>query len=230
MQPLSVHLQDQFGEGFVDLTNLGKAGTPVSMAIAPDLPSGALLGPFEHLAWYEFFEAQLPQFVRLKNQFSSENKGAIWEVFDGRFLLVPATMDSQGAIELGQHWKCYDAVTLFDPDVIVNLQDQFHAETDVIVGPGLYLCNPAEKNFEGPPIFPDEHLACYDIIDAPLGELHSLEDQFGIHPDLLVENPELVCLPSLKFVPEPGVLLSFGPGVMLLGWLCHRRRRRAIDR
>jgi hypothetical protein len=114
--------------------------------------------------------------------------------------------------------------------VIVNLQDQFHAESDVIVGPGLYLCNPAEKNFEGPPIFPDEHLACYDIIDAPLGELHSLEDQFGIHPALLVENPELLCLPSLKFIPEPGILLSFGPGVMLLGWLYHRRRRQAVDR
>ena len=73
------------------------------MAIAPDLPSGALLGPFEHLAWYEFFEAQPPVLVRVKNQFSGENKGAIWEVFDGRFLLVPATMDFQGAIELGQH-------------------------------------------------------------------------------------------------------------------------------
>jgi hypothetical protein len=166
----------------------------------------------------------------VKNQFSSENKGTIWEVFNGHFLLVPATMDFQGAIELGQHWKCYDGVSLFDPDVTVNLQDQFHAELDVVVGPGRYLCNPVEKNFEGPPTFPEEHLACYEIIDAPLGELHSLEDQFGIHPDLLVENPELLCLPSLKFVPEPGVLLSFGPGLMLLGWLHRRQRRRAMSR
>jgi len=97
------------------------------------------------------------------------------------------------------------------------------------VGPGRYVCNPVEKNFEGPPPSPDEHLACYDIIDAPLGEPHSLHDQFGDHPTI-VENPELLCLPSLKFLPEPGVLLSLGSGLMLLGWLDRRRRRRAIGR
>jgi hypothetical protein len=92
-----------------------------------------------------------------------------------------------------------------------------------VVGPGRYLCNPAEKNFEGPPPLPDEHLACYEIFDAPLGELHFLDDQFGPHTGF-VENPELLCLPSVKFAPEPGVLVSFGSGLMLLGWLVRRRR------
>jgi hypothetical protein len=224
-----VLLEDQFGTGFVDLTNLGKLGAPASKAIAPDLPSGDLLGPDEHLAWYEFFEAQAPLFTRVKNQFESENKGAIWAVGNGRFLLVPAIKDGLGVIELGQHWKCYDAAALFDPDVTVSLLDQFHLELNVVVGPGRYLCNPVEKNNEGPPSFPDAHLACYDIFDLPLGEFHSLEDQFGFHPDLLVENPELLCVPSIKFVPEPGALLSLGSGLMLLGWLERRRRRRAID-
>jgi hypothetical protein len=226
-----VLLVDQFGTGSVNLTNLGKLGAPVSKAIAPASPSplpGGLLRPDEHLAWYEFFEAQTLLFVRVKNQFESENKGAIWDVGDGRFLLVPATKDGLGAIELGQHWKCYDAFALFDPDVTVNLLDQFHLELDVVVGPGRYLCNPVEKNSEGPPSFPDEHLACYDIVDVPLGELHSLDDQFGNHPALLVEDPELLCVPSLTYLPEPGLLLSFGSGLMLLGWLDHRRRRRAI--
>jgi hypothetical protein len=227
MLPLPVHLQDQFGAGPVDLTSLGKLGAPVSKAIAPNPPSGVLLRSFEHLAWYEFFEPRSPLFARVKNQFTSENKGALWTVGDGHFLLVPATKDVQGAIELGQHWKCYDAATQFEPDVTVNLQDQFHSEPNVVVGPGRYLCNPVEKNFEGPPPFPEDHLACYDIIDPPLGEPHFIEDQFGAH-DVFVETPELLCLPSLKFVPEPGVLLSFGSGVMLLGWLDRRRRRRAI--
>jgi hypothetical protein len=222
-----VLLEDQFGTGLVDLTNLGKLGVPVSKAIAPDLPPGDLLRPDEHLAWYEFFEAQTPLFVRVKNQFTSENKGAIWDVGDGRFLLVPAIKDGLGVIVLGQHWKCYDAVALFDPDVTVNLLDQFHLEQNVVVGPGRYLCNPVEKNNEGAPSFPDEHLACYDILDLPLGEFHSLDDQFGNHPNLEVENPELLCVPSLKYLPEPGVLLSFGPGLMLLAWLDRWKRRRA---
>jgi hypothetical protein len=227
---LGVLLDDQFGTGSVDLTTLGKLGAPVSQAIAPDLPSGNLLRPDEHLVWYEFFEAQTPRYVRVKNEFEIENKGAIWAVGDGRFLLVPATRDSQGSITLGQHWKCYDAFAFFDPVVTVNLQDQFHLEQDVVVGQGLYLCNPAEKNNEGPPSFPDEHLACYDIFDTPLGELHLLDDQFGRHPGLLVQNPELLCLPSLKYLPEPGVLASFGSGLMLLGWLERRRRRRSTGR
>ena len=44
----------------------------------------------------------------------------------------------------------------------------------------------------------------------------------------IVENPELLCLPSIKYLPEPGALLSLGSGLMLLGWLERRRKRRAI--
>jgi hypothetical protein len=65
---------------------------------------------------------------------------------------VPSWVVGLGAIELGQHWGCYDAFPLFDPDVIVNLLDQFHLESNVIVGPGRYLCNPVEKNNEGHPV------------------------------------------------------------------------------
>jgi hypothetical protein len=228
-----VVVDDQFGIGFVDLDFLAKLGAPVSKAHAPTPPAplGTLTHPFEHLSWYEFFEpipVIPPPYARLKNQFTKENKGAIWSVGLGRFLLVPAVKDFVPGIELGQHWKCYDAVTFFDPEVTVNLLDQFHLEPNVVVGPGRYLCNPAEKNFEGPPPLPDEHLACYEIFDDPLSEFHDLADQFGIHFSLFVESPELLCLPSLKFAPEPGVLVSFGSGLMLLGWLDRRRRRRAI--
>jgi hypothetical protein len=205
-----VHLADQFGSGPVDLTNLGKLGVPVSKAIAPDPPAhlpGGLLRPFEHLTWYEFSESQPERFARLKNQFTSENKGAIWLIGDGHFLLVPASKDGQGAIELGQHWKCYDAdlrVKLSQgrtlPDVTANLLDQFQLEEDVVVEPGRYVCNPVEKNFEGAPPLPDEHLACYAISGAtPVGDPHPLLDQFGPH-DGFVESPELLCLPSQKFL------------------------------
>jgi len=36
--------------------------------------------------------------------------------------------------------------------------------------------------------------------------------------------------PPSKTVPEPGVLVSLGPGLTLLAWLGRRRRRRTIDR
>jgi hypothetical protein len=223
-----VHMQDQFGAGFETLTDLVKLGVPVSKAIAPASPSplpGGLIRPDEHLTWYEFVDPQPFRYARVKNQFESENKGTLWSIGDGHFLLAPAIKDGLGVIELGQHWKCYDAVTFFDPEVTVNLLDQFHLEPNVVVGPGRYLCNPAEKNFEGPPLLPDEHLACYEIFDAPLVEIHFLEDQFNSY-SAIVENPELLCVPSLKYLPEPGVLLSFGPGLMLLAWLDRRRRRR----
>jgi hypothetical protein len=166
----------------------------------------------------------------VKNEFESGSKGAIWSIGDAHFLLVPAIQDGQGVITLDQHWKCYDAFALVDPDVTVNLLDQFHLDSNVVVGPGRYLCTPVEKNSEGPPSFPDVHLACYDITGPPLSpvEFRDLDDQFGNHPSLNVENPELLCVPSLKYLPEPGVLLSLGSGLMLLGWLDHRRRRRAI--
>jgi hypothetical protein len=225
---LEDQLEDQLSAVFVDLTSLGKLGVPVSKEIAPDLPSGDLLRPDEHLAWYEFFEARTFLFVRVKNQFESENKGAIWEIGAGRFLLVPAITGGLGVIELGQHWKCYDAFPLFDPDVTVNLRDQFRLEENVVVGSGRYLCTPVEKNNEGPPSFPDEHLACYDIVGAPLAEFHSLDDQFENYLGLLIEDPELLCLPSLKFFPEPGALLSLGSGLILLAWLERRKRRHAI--
>ena len=221
----NVSLEDQFGTTIVSLTNLGKLGVPVSKAIAPDPPSGVLLRPDEHLAWYEFFEAQPAITVHVTNQFGTQN----WTITDGHFLLVPAIKDGQGAITLGQHWKCYDAIPQPPaPGVTVNLLDQFGLESNIDVLMGRYLCTPVEKNAEGPPSFPDEHLACYDISDLPLLQNHDLDDQFGNHPNLLVEDPELLCVPSLKFIPEPGVLLSLGSGLMLLGWLDRRRRQRAI--
>jgi hypothetical protein len=230
---ISVHMEDQFGAGVRNVLNLGKLGVPVSTAIAPNLPSGDLFRPAEHLNWWEIYDPQPLRYARLKNQFTSENKGAIWEVHDGHFLLVPAIKDGQGTITLNQHWKCYDAVALHDPDVTVNLLDQFGLEEGVSVGPGRYLCNPVRKTLPGlpsepPPPLPDEHLACYQIIGLPLDEAHTVTDQLIVNTiSIFVENPELLCLPSLKTLPEPGVLLSLGSGGMLLGWLDRRRRRRA---
>jgi hypothetical protein len=55
-----------------------------------------------------------------------------------------------------------------------------------------------------------------------------MDDQFGLH-QVFVAEPELLCLPSLKFLPGPGVLLSLGPGLMLLAWLDQRRPHPQAD-
>jgi len=280
-----VLLEDQFNPGApapVSLTNLVKLGVPVSKAHAPNPPSGDLFRPNEHLNWYEFFDAEPIRYARLKNQFTTENKGAFWEVRDGRFLLVPATKDGVGATTLDQHWKCYEADSR-EPDVTVNLLDQFHLEADVVVGSGRYLCNPVQKTRppqdpEPPPPLPEEHLACYDVptstcettvcaVDSsccnvgwgascvvnalalcgnlctldpssdccnPTGALgcdgfpqnRDLRDQFDDYLGTVVDHPELLCVPSIKTLPEPGVLYSLGSGLMLLGWLDRRRNRK----
>ena len=106
----------------------------------------------------------------------------------------------------------------------MHLLDQFRLEEDVVVGSGRYLCTPVEKNSEGPPSFPNEHLACYEIAGAPLFQFYSLEDQFEDYLGVLIESPELLCLPSLKYLPESGGPLSLGAGLLLLAWLERRKR------
>lgn len=235
--PIDVDLEDQFDDlgvpQLVTLTDLSKVGVPVSKAIAPGSPSEALLLPDKHLTWYKFSGpgpmSSMPFYARLKNQFTTENKGAIWTVGDAEFLLVPAIKDGVGIVDLlGQHWKCYAAADLFDPDVTVNMKDQFQLASNVVVVQGRYLCNPVKKNSGPMPPLPEEHLACYEIsgappLNPPLNPSHDLEDQFGAY-SVSVLSPELLCVPSLKFLPEPGVLLSFGPGLLLLAWLDRRRR------
>ncbi len=220
-----ITLEDQFGTVNVELTSLERMGVPVIKAIAPDPPSGSLLRPDEHLAIYGILTNEQPdRIVYVVNQFGVQE----WTLQDGGLLMVPAVKDEVGAITLGQHWLCYYAVPQAPaPGVTVNLLDQFQEEEDVVVGTGRFLCNPVEKNNEGPPSLPETHLACYTANAPSLNELHQLDDQFGTHPDLFVENPGELCVPSLKYLPEPGALLSFGPGLMLLGWLDYRRRRRA---
>jgi hypothetical protein len=227
---ISVSLEDQFGQTVVDLDALVGWAAPVSKAIAPTLPSlGDLLRPDEHLAAYVFTapDIQPTRAVEVTNQFGANQ---LMSVKNGASLLVPAIKDSQGEFTLNQHWKCYDAFGQ-SPGVFVNLVDQFHSEPNVVVGPALSLCNPVEKNNEGPPPSPTQHLVCYFITDDPLGESHSLDDQFGKHSNLLVADPVRLCVPSLKVnLPEPSVLISIGPGLILLAWLDRQRRRRASGR
>ena len=98
------------------------------------------------------------------------------------------------------HYKCYEAEG-DSVDVIVDLQDQFGVEPEVLVGEPELFCNPVDKNGEG--IFHAEaHLTCYDIGDDEEERDVLVTNQFG-EQTLEVEDPELLCVPSEKIAVEP---------------------------
>jgi len=103
------------------------------------------------------------------------------------------------AVEI-DHFKCYEA-SGDNMDVIVDLEDQFGAEPQVLVGTPRFFCNPVDKNGEGI-INPEAHLTCYEINgdDKKLDVL--VGNQFG-EQTLKVEVPRLLCVPSEKIDVAP---------------------------
>ena len=93
------------------------------------------------------------------------------------------------------HFKCYDAEG-DAVNAIVDLEDQFGVEPQVLVGEPDLFCNPVDKNGEGISN-PVAHLTCYRIADSDKVREVTVENQFGIQT-LEVEDSELLCVPSEK--------------------------------
>lgn len=93
------------------------------------------------------------------------------------------------------HFKCYEAKGN-PPNVAVDLQDQFGAESGILVEKPEFFCNPVDKNGEGIRN-PAAHLTCYKI--KANGEERNVvtTNQFG-EQTLEVEKSELLCVPSEK--------------------------------
>jgi Laminin G domain. len=96
------------------------------------------------------------------------------------------------------HFKCYKAEG--NPlNMAVDLQDQFGVESGVLVQEPQLFCNPVDKNGEGIRN-PAAHLTCYKIkADREKRDVVAT-NQFG-EQSLEVKKPELLCVPSGKFVP-----------------------------
>jgi hypothetical protein len=171
---------DQFGDSQAILWERDRfANHPPQL---PDLEGILYLD--EHLSWWRF-EEPVPHGanVRVGNQFGPDQ---FWRLGDAEYLLVPAIKDQIGQILLNQHYECYVALETPDIQLPVNLVDQFGLQLDVPVLNGRYLCNPVEKLGplplvpSGPPVFPDDHLACYDISGWPVDEIRDVDDQVDI--------------------------------------------------
>jgi hypothetical protein len=193
-----------------------------------------VLNPDEHLSWWRF-ETPVPndKNVLVSNQFGPDQA---WRLGDAEYLLVPAIKDQVGDITWNQHYECYIVLDAPPVGIPVNLLDQFGLlQLDVFVEQPRYLCNPVDKLGplplvpSGPPPFPEDHLACYDIMGWPVFEIRSVEDQVLPEIDQL-EEAEMLCVPSEKSIIEPAP--SMAPwgigalgGLMLLTvfWVARRR-------
>jgi hypothetical protein len=163
--------------------------------------------------------------VIVNNQFGD----AVLDVGDAQQLCVPTEkLITPGAVTI-EHFKCYQA-SGSPVNAPAALVDQFQSWGGLALDPFL-LCNPADKNGEEVLNF-DDHLVCYSVTPtgASLGLSVPIANQ--IYPNVNIDlfHPFAVCVPSTKELPEPGVLLSLGSGLVLLGWLDRQRKRRASDR
>jgi len=107
---------------------------------------------------------------------------------------------SAGKCKKVDHFKCYTAEG-DSVNQIVDLQDQFDIEPDVLVAKPKLFCNPVDKNSEGI-LNPAAHLTCYKINDDGVKRNVFVENQFGVQT-LKVGKPELLCVPSQKIAVEP---------------------------
>jgi hypothetical protein len=233
---LQVDLIDQFGPSSTILLNRDKFANPADKTHPPELPDiQNILYPDEHLSWWRF-EVPVPNSknVLVTNQFGPDQP---WRLGDAEYLLVPAIKEQVGDIVLNQHYECYIALEAPPVGIPVNLLDQFDLQLDVVVEQARYLCNPVEKLGppplvpSGPPVFPQDHLACYDITGWPSPWMVSVEDQVFVEIDQL-EEAEMLCVPSTKTIIEPTPSLApWGVGalggLMLLTvfWAARRRVR-----
>jgi hypothetical protein len=107
------------------------------------------------------------------------------------------------------HYKCYKIVPsgppVTQPPPIVDLQDQFGLQEDVLVTASELLCAPALKTFgvatTGDLAAP--HLKCYVISRdvAPLRQPATLTDQFG-DEDVTIMEPQLLCQEVTKILDD----------------------------
>jgi hypothetical protein len=222
---LQADLQDQFGPSHAILWERDRFANPVDKTHPPELPNPEnIVNPDEHLSWWRF-EAPYPHHanVLVGNQFGPDQT---WTLGDAEYLLVPAIKDQIGMINWNQHYECYVALDAPDIMVQVMLFDQFGFWPDADVLAGRYLCNPVEKlgppplEPSGPPTFPEDHLACYDIAPWPIDEIRMVSDQVDLVGGLPAEmiEAEMLCVPSTKsvIIPTP----SLAPwGIAALGLL-----------
>ena len=105
-------------------------------------------------------------------------------------------------------FACHDTDDGPDPQVPVDLTDQFPKET-VTVGPSELLCTPLikrkvrvrRKGEPKPKVFrirTGDHLLCYETDRFSMGVPRALTDQFGTDPTVRILDYKYFCEPADK--------------------------------
>jgi hypothetical protein len=238
---LMADLMDQFGPSMAVLMMRDKFANPVDKTHPPELPNPENIRfPYEHLSWWRFMDPwPYQEEVRVSNQFGSDQP---WILGPAEYLLVPAIKGQMGEIMVNQHYQCYVATDAPDIQIPVWLMDQFGLWPDVFVLGGRYLCNPVEKLGppplmpSGPPVFPEDHLACYDIPPWPVDEIRMVTDQVMPWGEVaMLVEAQMLCVPSSKErgpLVDPAIptlnewgLIAFGMLLLTaMAWALRRRQ------
>jgi hypothetical protein len=213
---IGASLTDQFDTGFVfDATKPKRLCTPA------DKNGGGIPDPAPHVTGYQVkAEATTPKHVpqadlTVRNQFGDIHLNTI----KPDFLLVPTTKNLStdpplpGANQV-DNYKCYKVkvtpgTAKFPKGTTATVADQFTspAKSLAVLKP-THLCTPVSVN--GSVIkHPLVHQLCYKAKPATGAPKHT--PQLGLHVNntfsglerLDAKKEELLCVPSLKFLPGP---------------------------
>ena len=139
--------------------------------------------------------------VVVKNQFGQQ----VLTTADAKILAVPTGKalppnPAPPAPTDLDHYKCYNA-SGNAVNVLANLKDQFLSENTTVLRPVLF-CNPVKKTHGGIIVGilnPDVHLVCYATSASSFaGTSINIRNQFVSLTNLVVRQPDLLCVPSLK--------------------------------
>jgi len=145
--------------------------------------------------------------VTFTNQFGEDQ---VIVIHNALYLLVPTTKllnrPPATAPDDLDHYKCYEVIEATDVDTgqMIDIEDQFGVDEDVVVGKPSYFCVPANKylGLEEPRpglLNAEDHLTVYEIppTRGPIPPFKT-KDQFQDHPGFNVIETVFLCVPSKK--------------------------------
>jgi len=199
---------DQFYTGVeeVEVNSLRYFGNPVAKT------DDGVLTPIgdsdHHLTLYDITTPTTQNWVvEVDNQFGEQELTVSGPVM----LAAPTWKEGHGPPLWLDHFLLYEVIDGEDVQEVVDLEDQWHLESDVEVHRPVYFANPAGKI--GPyvdwdpswPLIiqnPDEHLVFYEIVGEPYQGDVGIQNQFHQQETLSVYEPQLLAVPSEKISAE----------------------------
>lgn len=203
---VSAKLQDQFDaamgtmENITELTHL-RFCNPVEKifngVISPNF------NPTHHLLMYTINpQVAVTRTVTVRNQFGTQTLTtmAANTLAAPTGKAIPPAAPPPPATDCFDHYKCYAATGPALTNTSVTLTDQFRTDTVQVLQP-VSFCNPVVKIRNGvttPITKPTVHLVCYSTSVVTFSTRINIDNQFQTTNNLTVQNPDLLCIPSLK--------------------------------